>query len=86
VALRVRRDDSLQRGPHRGDQDGDFRTKHLISGVPRKLVHVTTGNITNDALLDTFRVHPAEIEAAFRESGHVELTEDAVISHPRRDT
>jgi predicted nuclease of predicted toxin-antitoxin system len=67
-------------------KDGDFRTRHLISGVPRKLLHVTTGNMTNDALLDTFRVHLAEIEAAFEESGHVELTEDAVISHPRRDT
>lgn len=30
-------------------KDADFRNSHLLSGSPRRLLIVTTGNITNDA-------------------------------------
>jgi predicted nuclease of predicted toxin-antitoxin system len=33
-------------------KDADFRNSHLLSGSPRRLLIVTTGNITNDALLE----------------------------------
>jgi len=37
-------------------------------------LHVTTGNITNDALLDLMRNHLGEVERAFKLSGYVEMT------------
>lgn len=65
-------------------KDGDFRDSHLLVGQPRRLLHVTTGNITNAALLDLVRSHLAEIERAFERGSYVELTADSLIIHTDR--
>jgi predicted nuclease of predicted toxin-antitoxin system len=42
-------------------KDSDFRDNHLLGGKPAHLLHVTTGNITNNALLELFGTHLGEI-------------------------
>ncbi len=65
-------------------KDGDFRDSHLLAGQPRRLLHVTTGNISNTALLDLVRGHIAEIEQACERGTHVELRTDSLIIHADR--
>lgn len=65
-------------------KDGDFGTSHLLTGRPRRLLDVATGNITNAVLLDLVRSHLAEIEEAFEISAYVELTVDSLIIHSNR--
>lgn len=60
-------------------KDGGFRDSHLLKGKPRRLLHVTTGNITNEVLLDLVRSHINEIERAFQRGRYVELTADSLI-------
>lgn len=62
-------------------KDGGFRDSHLLNAKPRRLLHVTTGNITNRALLDLVRSHFNEIERAFERGGYVELRADSLIIH-----
>lgn len=38
-------------------KDRDFRDRHLLTGSPRRLLSVATGNITNAALLALFEVN-----------------------------
>lgn len=45
-------------------KDRDFRDGHLLAGSPRRLLVVTTGNITNNALLALFEAHLDAIVAA----------------------
>lgn len=65
-------------------KDGDFRDGHLLKGQPRRLLHVTTGNITNAALFELVRRHLSEIEQAFERSPYVELTADSLVIHTDR--
>jgi predicted nuclease of predicted toxin-antitoxin system len=65
-------------------KDADFRNSHLLSGSPRRLLIVTTGNITNDALLELVGAGLAGITHAFEPSDFVELGPDALIVHRRR--
>ena len=67
-------------------KDGDFRLSHLLTGRPRRLLYVATGNIANAVLLDLFRSHLAEVERAFENRAHVELTDDSLIIHTDRPT
>lgn len=60
-------------------KDGGFRDSHLLKAKPRRLLHVTTGNITNKALLELVRRHFNEIERAFERGGYVELKADSLI-------
>lgn len=65
-------------------KDNDFRDSHLLRGRPRRLLHVTTGNITNAALMELVRRHLGEIERAFERSRYVELTADSLVVHADR--
>lgn len=65
-------------------KDGGFRDSHLLKGEPRRLLHVTTGNITNRALLDLVHHHFDQIERAFERSSYVELKEDSLVVHSDR--
>lgn len=65
-------------------KDADFRNSHLLSGSPRRLLIVTTGNITNGALLELVGAGLAVIIRAFESSDFVELGPDALIIHERR--
>jgi predicted nuclease of predicted toxin-antitoxin system len=64
-------------------KDADFRNSHLLSDSPKRLLVVATGNIRNADLLELFEARLAEIEEAFILSQYVELTQSAVIAHPR---
>jgi len=67
-------------------KDGDFRLSHLLTGRPRRLLYVATGNIANEVLLELVRRHLTEVEEAFQNSAHVELTVDSLIIHSDRPT
>jgi predicted nuclease of predicted toxin-antitoxin system len=60
-------------------KDADFRNSHLLSGSPRRLLILTTGNITNDALLELVGARLAAITHAFETSDFVELGPTALI-------
>lgn len=66
-------------------KDRDFRDGHLLSGSPRRLLVVATGNITNTALLVLFEANLAAVVGALGESDFVELGPTTLIVHRRRD-
>jgi predicted nuclease of predicted toxin-antitoxin system len=66
-------------------KDRDFRDGHLLGGIPRRLLVVATGNITNSALLGLFRDYLSEIVAAFDEADFVELRPSTLVLHGGRD-
>jgi len=66
-------------------KDRDFRDGHLLRGRPRKLLMVTTGNNSNDALLRLFETH---LDAAINALGHadfVALRAEFLVVHARPD-
>jgi predicted nuclease of predicted toxin-antitoxin system len=60
-------------------KDDDFVDTHLLAARPRRLLLVTTGNITNVDLEALVRANLATIEEAFETSDFVELSRTAVI-------
>jgi predicted nuclease of predicted toxin-antitoxin system/uncharacterized protein (DUF433 family) len=66
-------------------KDRDFRDSHLLSGSPRKLFIVATGNISNDALIKLFEVHLGTATSALDGADLVELRAKFLVVHPRRD-
>jgi predicted nuclease of predicted toxin-antitoxin system len=66
-------------------KDRDFRDSHLLGGTPRRLLVVTTGNITNDALLALADEHLDAIVRALEEVGFVELRSTHLIVHEDQD-
>jgi predicted nuclease of predicted toxin-antitoxin system len=66
-------------------KDQDFRDGHLLARSPRQLLVVTTGNITNDALLSLFELHLDAIVSALDEADFVELSQDALALGRRRE-
>ncbi len=67
-----------------GTKDRDFRDGHLLSGSPRRLLVVATGNITNAALLALFEANLDAIVGALGEADYVELGPEALVEHRRR--
>jgi hypothetical protein len=70
-------------------KDRDFRDGHLLARVPRQLLVVATGNITNSDLLSLFELHLETIVAGFEEADFAELSQDALAlgwraTHPVR--
>lgn len=65
-------------------KDRDFRDGHLLSGSPRRLLIVATGNITNAALLALFEANLDAVVDALGEADFVELGPDAMAIHRRR--
>jgi predicted nuclease of predicted toxin-antitoxin system len=65
-------------------KDRDFRDGHLLTGTPRRLLVVTTGNISNNALLILFTDHLDAIITAFVDADYVELGPQALVVHRRR--
>lgn len=65
-------------------KDRDFRDSHLLSGSPRRLMTVATGNITNAALLALFEANLDTVVAALGEADFVELGPEALVVHRRR--
>jgi len=65
-------------------KDRDFRDSHLLTGSPRRLLVVATGNITNDALLALFVKNLDVIVAAMDEGDFVEFGQDVLVVRRRR--
>lgn len=65
-------------------KDSDFRDSHWRVGSPRRLLEVTTGNITNADLIQLFELHLGAVLAAFQTADHVELGTAELVVHPRR--
>jgi predicted nuclease of predicted toxin-antitoxin system len=66
-------------------KDRDFRDSHLLSWSPQRLLLVTTGNITNTALLSLFEAHLDTILTTLEEADFVELTTGSLVVHRRRE-
>ena len=65
-------------------KDRDFRDGHLLSGSPRRLLVVATGNITNAALLALFEANLDAVAGALGDADFVELGPEAMVVHRRR--
>lgn len=65
-------------------KDRDFRDGHLLSGSPRRLLVVATGNISNATLLALFEANLQSVVSALGEADFVELGPNALVVHRRR--
>jgi len=66
-------------------KDRDFRDGHLITGSPRRVLIVATGNITNTDLLRLFTSHLEAMTNALSGADLVEIGTDSMVVHPRRE-
>lgn len=64
-------------------KDNDFVTSFLLRGAPPKLLLVSTGNISNEALLKLFATNLTTLENALAKYDFVELKASAIITHAR---
>lgn len=62
-------------------KDEDFVTSFLLHGAPPKLLLVSTGNISNDALSRLFAANLTSLAAALSEHDFVELSASAITIH-----
>jgi predicted nuclease of predicted toxin-antitoxin system len=60
-------------------KDADFVNSHLVSNTPRRLLLVSTGNISNPALLALFENHLTAIIPALESAAFVELLPSGLI-------
>ena len=61
-------------------KDGDFIASHLIGAKPKKLLFVSTGNISNPELLKNFEIHFEKICNFFETHSFIEITKDIIIT------
>jgi predicted nuclease of predicted toxin-antitoxin system len=62
-------------------KDYDFYNSFILRGSPKKLLLVTTGNISNDELLRIFSVNLNQIILLFEHHSLIELTKETLIVH-----
>ena len=62
-------------------KDDDFVQSFLITGRPKRLLLVSTGNIANDKLELIVRGHILEITQAFESASFVELGRESLTVH-----
>jgi predicted nuclease of predicted toxin-antitoxin system len=62
-------------------KDSDFRDSYLLRKQPRHLLLITTGNISNAALLALVFKHFGQIIKAFEIHSFLELSRDNLIIH-----
>ena len=62
-------------------KDSDFIESLLISDKPFKLLHLTTGNISNKELQHLLATNMDEIQKALTNHRPVELTPSSLIDH-----
>jgi predicted nuclease of predicted toxin-antitoxin system len=62
-------------------KDTDFVTSFLLRGVPPKLLLISTGNISNDALSRLIAANLTALENAFAQNDFVELSVSAITIH-----
>jgi predicted nuclease of predicted toxin-antitoxin system len=66
-------------------RDADFRHSHTVSGTPKRLLLVATGNIRNSDLIALVENRLDDIETAFGGSMFVELRRDVLVVHGTSD-
>ncbi len=64
-------------------KDGDFVSSHLLKGQPRRLLLVSTGNVSNVALERLFIANLPAVAQAFETSVFVELARSSIVIHGR---
>lgn len=62
-------------------KDDDFRITHLLGKPPRRLLHVTCGNISTRDLLAMFDDHWPELLTAVNKHKYVEVDRSGVVVH-----
>ena len=62
-------------------KDNDFVASFLLKGLPPKLLLISTGNISNDALSKLVAANLTTIETAFAKNSFVELSVSAITIH-----
>jgi len=62
-------------------KDSDFVTSFLLRGEPRKLLLISTGNISNDHLASLVAMNLTALETALATYDFVELSPTAIIIH-----
>ena len=62
-------------------KDNDFVTSFLLRGTPPKLLLVSTGNISNDALSKLLEANKTALENAFNTHDFVELSALTITIH-----
>jgi predicted nuclease of predicted toxin-antitoxin system len=62
-------------------KDRDFVTSFLLRKQPAKLLLISTGNISNDALSHLLAVNLAGLESALTQYNFVELSASAITIH-----
>lgn len=62
-------------------KDSDFMVSHILNGSPKKLLLISTGNISNRSLLKLFDCHIETIVSALNDSSLVELNEEGLVIH-----
>jgi predicted nuclease of predicted toxin-antitoxin system len=62
-------------------KDNDFVTSFLLRGVPPKLLLISTGNISNDALSKLLAANLTALENAFSKHDFVELSALTITVH-----
>lgn len=78
-------DDVVRRADNDGrivvTKDADFVTSVVLSGQPRRLLLVSTGNIDNLTLESLLAQHLPALSDAFASAGFVELTRQGLVIH-----
>ncbi len=62
-------------------KDGDFVTGFLLHGTPPRLLLISTGNISNDALSHLLTANLSKLVTAFARHRFVELNASAITIH-----
>lgn len=62
-------------------KDSDFVTVFLLHGAPPKLLLISTGNISNDALSRLMTANLATLVTAFAKHDFIELNASAITIH-----
>jgi len=62
-------------------KDSDFLDSYYITGVPKKLLLVSTGNIKNKDLIFLFDSNMEQIAKLFNEYSFIELNNSELLGH-----
>ena len=62
-------------------KDDDFVTSHLLRGTPKRVLLISTGNISNPELIQIMQENLDSLDKALRESVFVELTRTSLVVH-----
>lgn len=62
-------------------KDDDFVTSHLLRGTPKRVLLISTGNISNPELIQIMQENLESLEKALDEGVFVELTRTSLVVH-----